>query len=107
VVLGFLAGFRDVIIILWALLSVVALVGIILATLSIYLGIKDLIRTGKLIADEDIRPMVAVTQDTVNNVAGTTRFLNDTVARPVIKGLAFIAGIRRALAILAGMRGGR
>lgn len=103
-ILGFLGSFRDVIIIIWALLSVVAIVLLILAALSIWFGIRDLIRTLRSTVNEDVRPLLSITQDTANNVAGTTRFVNDTVAQPVIRGLSFIAGARKAITVFTGLR---
>jgi K+ transporter len=104
-VLGVLADIRDVLIIIWALLSVVALVFIIFAVWTIYSGVKGLINMTKATVNEDVKPILSISQDSVNNVAGTTRFVSDTVAKPVIRGLSFIAGARRALAVFTGLTG--
>lgn len=104
-VLGVLANIRDVLIILWALFSVVALVLIIFAVWTIYSGVKGLINMTKATVNEDVKPILSISQDSVNNVAGTTRFVSDTVAKPVIRGLSFIAGARRALAVFTGLTG--
>lgn len=103
-ILGFLSSFRDVVIILWALVSVIAVLLIIMATLAIWFGIRDLIRVMRATVNEDVRPILTITQDTANNVAGTTRFLNDTVAQPVVRALSFIAGARRAIIVFTGLR---
>jgi hypothetical protein len=104
-VLGALANTRDILIILWALFSVIALIFIIFATWTIYSGIRGLINMTRTISNEDVKPILSITQDSVNNVAGTTRFVSDTVAKPVIRGLSFIAGARRALAVFTGLTG--
>jgi hypothetical protein len=104
-VLGFLASFRDVVIIIWALLSVIAVVLLIMAALSIWFGVRELIRTLRSTVNDDVRPLLTISQDTANNVAGTTRFINDTVAQPVIRGLSFVAGARKAISVFTGLRG--
>src|SRR5262245_8371433 len=102
-ILSALSNTRDVVIILWGFLSAVAVALIILAALAIWLGIRDLLRTLKTTVNEDVRPMLTVSQDTANNVAGTTRFVSDSVAKPVIRGLSFIAGARRAIEVFTGL----
>lgn len=104
-VLGVLADTRDILIILWALFSVLALVFIIFATWTIYSGVRGLMNVAKATVNEDVKPILSITQDSVNNVAGTSRFVSDTVARPVIRGLSFVAGARRALAVFTGLTG--
>jgi hypothetical protein len=104
-ILGVLGNIRDVLIIIWALLSVIAIALIIFVALTIYGGVKDLIRTVKATVNEDVKPMLAIGQDSASNVAGTTRFVSETVARPVIRGLSFLAGARRALAVFTGLTG--
>jgi hypothetical protein len=103
-VLAFLDSFRDVIIIMWALVSVIAVVLIILATITLWFGLRDLIRVLRATVNEDVRPILTISQDTANNVAGTTRFMSDTVAQPVIRGLSFVAGARKAITVFTGLR---
>lgn len=106
-VLGWLGATRDVFVILWALFSVVAIAFLILATFSIWRGIKDLIKTVKSIADDDVKPILAISQESAANVAGTSRFLSDAVAKPAIKGLSTLAGIRRGVNVFLGVTGRR
>jgi hypothetical protein len=104
-VLGVLANTRDILIILWALFSVVALIFIIFAVWTIYSGVKGLIKVTQTTVNEDVKPILSISQDSVNNVAGTTRFVSDTVAKPIIRGLSFVSGARRALAVFTGLTG--
>lgn len=104
-ILGFLGTFRDTVIVIWGVLSVLALVFLIMATASIYFGVRDVLKTIKSLSNDNVRPLLSITQDSATNVAGTGRFLSDTVARPVIRALSFIAGARRALAVFAGVSG--
>jgi hypothetical protein len=104
-VLDALANTRDILIILWALFSVIALIFIIFATWTIYRGIRGLVNMTRITMNDDVKPILSITQDSVNNVAGTSRFVSDTVAKPMIRSLSFIAGARRALAVFTGLTG--
>ncbi|MGH2586242.1 MAG: hypothetical protein ACRDJE_15115 [Dehalococcoidia bacterium] len=104
-ILGVLDTTRDIFIILWALLSVLALLFIILATWMIYRGVMRLVNTTQNTVNQDVRPILSLSQDSVNNVAGTSRFVSETVAKPLIRALSIITGIRRALAVFAGLTG--
>jgi hypothetical protein len=104
--LGWLATTRDVLIVLWALFSVIALIFIILASWAIYRNAKALVRTTQSTLNTDVRPILSLSQDTVNNVAGTARFMSQTTTTPVIRLLSLLSGVVRALSVFAGMRGG-
>ena len=104
-ILGWLGTTRDVFIVLWAVLSVVQLLLLIFAIWRIYSGVKGLIGTFQSIANDDVKPVIAIGKDTANNVAGTTRFLGDSVARPVIRALSVAAGARRAVTVFTGVTG--
>ena len=104
-VLGVLSTIRDVIIVLWGALSVIALVFLIFATWSIYRGVKGVISTVNTTVNEDVKPILSISQDSLTNVNGTVRFAGDTVARPIIKSLGFIAGARRTISVFTGITG--
>ena len=104
-VLGILSTTRDILIIAWAFLSVVALVLIIFAAWTIYRGVMGLINTAKATVDDDVKPILSIAQDSATNVTGTARFMSDAVARPVIRGLSVLAGARRAISVFTGMTG--
>jgi K+ transporter len=103
--LGWLANTRDVLIVLWALLSVLALLFIILAAWAIYRNARALVRTTQNTVNSDIRPILSLGQDTVNNVAGTARFMSQTTTTPVIRLLSLLTGVLRALSVFLGLRG--
>jgi hypothetical protein len=104
-VLGWLSTTRDVIIVIWGFLSVVALIFFLFAIWSIYRGVKGVINTVNATVNEDVKPILSISQDSLNNVNGTVRFAGDTVARPIIKSLGFIAGARRTIAVFTGITG--
>ena len=50
----------------------------------------------------EIKPILEKTNETVGMVRGTTTFVGNNVVKPVVKGTAFMAGVRRGLKVLFG-----
>lgn len=83
---------RDVFIILMALESLV--IGMALIVLIIQIA-----RLTNLLQNE-IRPILHSTQETVSTLRGTTRFLSDNLVTPVVKVNSTMAAVRRVLELL-------
>lgn len=101
--LSALEATRDVIVIIWGVLSILAFVLFILFILALWRGISGLIRDVKLIANEDVRPMLATARESANNVTGTTRFVGDAVVQPVIRVYGIVSGVRRGIGVFTGL----
>jgi predicted tellurium resistance membrane protein TerC len=86
------AKIKDVFIIFMALQSL--FLGIILVVLIIQLA-----RLINLLQN-DIKPILDSTNETVSTLRGTTAFLSENVVEPVIKMNEYMAGITKALAVL-------
>jgi len=80
---------RDMFIILMALLSLVIGVALIILIIQLAALINLL--------QNEIKPILKSTSDTVNTLKGTTAFLSDNLASPVIKMNSSVAGLRRLL----------
>jgi MFS family permease len=85
---------RDVFIIALALESCVF--GVVLLLLLIML-----IRLINMLEFE-IKPILEQTADTVGTVRGTTAFVSERVARPVVKYGGYLAAVRRGVQVLFG-----
>lgn len=83
---------RDIFIILMALESIV--IGVALVILVIQLA--SLIN----LLQNEIKPILKNTSDTVNTLKGTTAFLSDNLATPVIKINSSYAGFRKLLDLI-------
>ena len=83
---------RDVFIIVVALESLV--IGVALIVLVVQLA--SLIN----LLQNEIRPILHVTTETVNNLRGTAEFLGDNVVEPVIKLNGYLAGLYRMLELM-------
>ncbi len=83
---------RDIFIIILALESLV--IGAALVILLIQLAI--LIN----LLQNEVRPILQATQETVNNLRGTAEFLGENVVEPVIKLNSYLAGLQRVIQLL-------
>lgn len=83
---------RDVFIIVVALESLV--IGIALIVLIIQLA--SLIN----LLQNEVRPILHATSETVNALRGTAEFLGENVVEPVIKLNSYLAGLKRMLELL-------
>jgi len=84
--------FRDIFIIFMALESLV--IGLVLIIL-----IWQLARLINLLQNE-IKPIIASTNETVNTLRGTTRFLSDNMVEPVIKINEYLAGLQQVFRLV-------
>ena len=87
---------RDIVIIFMGAESL--LLGLALVILMVQLA-----RLTALLQDE-VRPMLRSTNDTLDTLRGTTRFLSDNLVSPVIRANGAAAAVRRMLDLV---RGGR
>lgn len=83
---------RDVFIIVVALESLV--IGVALVVLIVQLA--SLIN----LLQNEVRPILKATNDTVNNLRGTAEFLGENVVEPVIKLNGYLAGLYRTLELM-------
>ncbi len=83
---------RDIFIIVVALESLV--IGVALIVLIVQLA--SLIN----LLQNEVRPILTATSETVNSLRGTAEFLGENVVEPVIKLNAYLAGLKRMLELL-------
>ena len=83
---------RDVFIIVVALESLV--IGVALIVLVVQLA--SLIN----LLQNEIRPILNATSETINTLRGTVEFLGENVVEPVVKLNGYLAGLRRMLELL-------
>ena len=83
---------RDIFIIVVALESLV--IGVALIILIVQLA--SLIN----LLQNEVRPILNATSETVNTLRGTAEFLGENVVEPVIKLYGYLAGLKRMLELL-------
>ncbi len=87
-----IATLRDISIIFLAIMSIV--VGVIMIVLL--LQIRDLI----LVMREELKPLIASTQQTADTVRYTSQFMTKRVAKPFVDVMSATAGVRQGVATL-------
>ena len=80
---------RDIVIIFMAVESL--LIGLVLVVL-----ITQLARLTAMLQNE-VKPILDSTNETINTLRGTTTFLSDNLVEPVVKVNSFVAAFRRAI----------
>jgi len=84
---------RDVFIIVVALESLVIGVALIILIVQVASLINLL--------QNEVRPILAATNETVNNLRGTAEFLGENVVEPVIKLNGYLAGMNRVIELMS------
>src|SRR5574340_83491 len=84
---GTTAKVRDIFIIVVALESLILGVGLIVLILQLAALINLL--------QNEIKPILDSTNDTVNNLRGTTQFLSNNLVEPVLKLNEYLAGMKK------------
>lgn len=88
----FVSRLRDVFLIFMALESLV--IGVALVILIVQ--IASLIN----LLQNEVRPILQATNETVNTLRGTAEFLGENVVQPVIKLNGYMAGLQRVLELM-------
>lgn len=89
---GTTAQIRDVFLIFLAVESLI--IGVALVVLIIQLaGLINLLQN-------EVRPILDATNETVNTLRGTTEFLSENLVEPVVKLNSYLAGLQRTLELL-------
>lgn len=101
--LSALEATRDIVIIIWGILGILAFVFLILLIYTLWRGVRGLLGDVRVVMNEDMRPIIATSRESINNVTGTTRFLSDTIVQPIIRLYGIINGFRRGLSVFLGL----
>lgn len=88
----FVGKLRDVFIIVMALESL--LIGAALIVLIVQ--VASLVN----LLQNEVRPILAATTETVNNLRGTAEFLGENVIEPVVKLNSYLAGLQRMIELM-------
>src|SRR5450759_3031255 len=89
---GMTSKIRDIFIIFLAFESLI--IGVVLVILIVQISL--LIN----LLQNEIKPILETTNDTVNTLKGTTTFISSNMSEPVIKLNVYMAGLKKLLALL-------
>ncbi len=83
---------RDIFIIFMGLISLLVMVALIILIIQLAVLINLL--------QNEIKPILHSTTETVNNLRGTTTFISNNLVEPIIKLNEYLAGLRRFLDLI-------
>lgn len=101
----FVATFRDWVIIVMGIAVAAFFVVAMVVTLVVGLLLRSLLKKTSSVLDDNVRPLLDTTRQTVSQVRGTTAYLSEAAANPIIRSYGVVAGVRRAAGVLAGLTG--
>ncbi len=104
-VLSALTSVRDVVLVVWGVLSIVLLAALLVVTIVLGVTIKRLVESVNRTLHEGVMPMLESAKETVDTVSGTTRYVSDALVNPIIRASAALAGARRFTSSLLGFGG--
>jgi len=102
--LTFIEDFRDIIIIVFGITTLVALAVFIVFTVLIGFAVLGLIKATRATLRDGVGPLMTDAQETARGVKGTTEFVSDSMVRPIIRIYGIYAGLRRGLGVVGRAR---
>jgi hypothetical protein len=100
-----LSDFRDIIVIIWGILSILLLLALTFVIISLTMSVRRLIHEVNDLINTGVMPILASARESVDNVTWTTRFLGDKAVAPVVRTISVINGIRRGVGVFTGLTG--
>ncbi|HEY8172382.1 MAG TPA: hypothetical protein VIH21_04790 [Dehalococcoidia bacterium] len=99
------AMFRDWVIIFMGIAVAAFFVVAMVITLVLGLLLRTLLKKSSALLDENVKPLLGSAQDTAAHVRGTASYVSEAAAAPIIRTYGVVAGVRRAVSVLAGLTG--
>jgi hypothetical protein len=98
-----LQDLRDLIIVIFGIMGIVVLLVTLIVVLIVGLAARGLIGLLNGVVRTQLSPTLDSAKQTMNEIRGTTAFITDTAVSPIIRVYAFVGGVKRGLASLAGL----
>jgi len=100
-----LAELRDVVIVVWGVISAIFFLVAIFVVALLGFSVKGLLNNVKGMMDESVRPTLTSVKDAADTVRGTTEFVGRTAVTPVVRAYGTVAGVKKGLSVLSGIKG--
>jgi hypothetical protein len=97
-----LADARDIVVIIYGIIGIVFFFIAMIMLLVVGLTVKGLIRSGRQLLDESVKPTVESIRGAADTVRGTTEFVGRSAVTPIVRTYGMAAGVRKGLSVLAG-----
>jgi hypothetical protein len=102
---GAVALTRDWVIIFMGL--AVGLFFVIGLVFLVVLGLlsRALLKKSLSVIDENVKPTLSSVKESADNIKGTTTFVSQSAAKPIVRAYGVVAGVRRFAGVLSGLAG--
>ena len=100
-----LAELRDVVIVVWGVISALFFAAALIVVLMIGFSAKGLMNMIKGMLDDSVKPTLTSVKDAADTVRGTTEFVGRSAVTPVVRAYGTVAGVKKGLSVLGGFRG--
>ncbi len=100
-----LSDVRDVIIIIYGIIGIIFFAVAVVVALLVGFSAKSLFSYVKGLLNDDVKPALGSIKEAADTVRGTTDFVGRTAVAPVVKAYGAVAGVKKGLSVLGGLRG--
>jgi hypothetical protein len=100
-----LGDLRDIVVIVWGIISALFFFVAIIVALMLGFSIKGLLKKVHEVLDESVKPTLGSVKEAADTVRGTTEFVSKTAIAPVVKAYGAFAGIKKGLGVLGKVKG--
>lgn len=100
-----LGDLRDIVVIVWGIISAIFFFVAIIVTLMLGFSVKGLLSKVHEMLDENVKPTLGSVKEAADTVRGTTEFVSKTAITPVVKAYGTMAGVKKGLSVLGKVRG--
>jgi hypothetical protein len=100
-----LADLRDIVVIVWGIISAIFFFFAIIVILMLGFSVKGLLNKVRELLDESVKPTLGSVKEAADTVRGTTEFVSRAAVMPVVKTYGAVAGIKKGLGVLGKVRG--
>jgi hypothetical protein len=101
----FVSTLRDWVIIVTGIMIAAFFFAALVITVVLGLVMRALLRKVGALMDESVRPLLGSAKQTTDQVKGTASFLSSAAVTPVVRTYGVVAGVRRAVGMIAGLTG--
>ena len=101
----FVATFRDWVIIFAGIAIGAFFVVAVVITIVIGLLARSLLKRALSLIDDNVKPLLGSAKETADGVKGTASYVSNAAVTPIVRTYGIIAGVRRAVGVLAGLTG--
>ncbi len=100
-----LAELRDVVIVVWGVISALFFAAALIVVLMIGFSARGLVNMVKGMLDDSVKPTLTSVKDAADTVRGTTEFVGRSAVTPVVRAYGTVAGVKKGLGVLSSFKG--